>query len=401
MKKIQHLITTTIFICLTVSPIFAQQDQLFSFEIYTGIYDSISVSFDENISNESTGHFIGTHNAEITDLDLGIPTTNLWPDAQYTKKEKANDNFDLYSFPIRTTIRTFLTFGDSIAGNCSGSMISSRHVIIAKHCFVKFTTDTLMNFDSIYVCPIYNNGKRDVCFDCAYVKKIFFFDELGSIGNDIAVLELNRGIGRNTGWIGIGFNEQDAFYEDKVFHKFSYPAVSSPFDPFPYNGDTLYHSYGLLDRVLPRQLGVDGVFASVGESGSSLIYVDQEEEVYTSFGVLSTGTFRHTRITNKVFYSIKEIIEDQTAQPTNSDRNISDFSLGPNPTSGYFSIRGINDRENAQVIIHDASGREVFPLTDLVKCGEIDLSHLASGVYFVSVMRGEEVETKKLVLYIG
>ena len=365
-------------------------------------FDSIPISFDETIPSESTEHFIGNLSIEISDLDLEVPTSNLWEGTQFTKRQRADTDFDLQSYPIRTSIKTFLIKNDSLIGNCSGSMISSKHALIAKHCLVDFSNDAFLDFDDITVCPVFNNGNKDACFDCATVKKVFYTDDLFSLQEDVVVVELTRGLGQSTGWIGIGFNQENSFFEDKVFHKFTYPRNSIIIDPDIYNGDTLYHSYGVLDRIFPSSLGIQGTLAVTGESGSSIIQVVPEEEIYTSFGVLSfASSLNHRRITRPIFYAFKEAIGVHSTTPATTNNADFDFSLAPNPSSGIFSVRGITNQEDARIIIYDARGRVVFPLTDLKNCGEINIAHFGTGVYFVSVFQGEEVETKKLLLFIS
>jgi hypothetical protein len=72
---------------------------------------------------------------------------------------------------------------------------------------------------------------------------------------------------------------------DGIFYKFSYPASTIPaLDSNSYNGDTLYYGYGIADIVNENNFGVMHTNGIPGESGSSLIKIENNK-TYTSYWI--------------------------------------------------------------------------------------------------------------------
>tara|TARA_Y100000780_G_C13578919_1_gene375932 strand:- start:27 stop:878 length:852 start_codon:yes stop_codon:yes gene_type:complete len=70
----------------------------------------------------------------------------------------------------------------------------------------------------------------------------------------------------------------------------------------------------------------------------------------------------------------------------------------PNPATNYLNIDRSNFSDgNIQFSISDISGKEVLQIPNLTK-NTVDISHLASGLYFVSMDDGKYKTSKKLVI---
>ena len=231
---------------------------------------------------------------------------------EFTDFYPAHNIFDINKYPVRTAVKIFRIENDTLKQKCSGILVSENHVLTDYHCIGEY--DSLHNFifeDSTYIYPVYDNGIGNSLWKTSEaIEYITFKENLSSSfgsSTDIALIKLKDDIGAENGWIGIGFNENSDFFFNNVFHKFSYPGKVDPTDSTRiFNGDTLRYNYGKLDIIEDQWLGY-GIRAIPGQSGSSLIYTDNNE--YYSVGTLVWSlNSRHARINREIFYSLGAII---------------------------------------------------------------------------------------------
>ncbi|MEC8852984.1 MAG: T9SS type A sorting domain-containing protein, partial [Bacteroidota bacterium] len=70
----------------------------------------------------------------------------------------------------------------------------------------------------------------------------------------------------------------------------------------------------------------------------------------------------------------------------------------PNPATNYISIDKSNfAAENIRLRISDVSGKEVLYIPNITK-NTVNISHLASGLYFVNMNDGRKKMSKKLII---
>ena len=75
------------------------------------------------------------------------------------------------------------------------------------------------------------------------------------------------------------------------------------------------------------------------------------------------------------------------------------FTLYPNPTTGKLTIEGISG--DVQIYLHDFAGKEVFASSLTSSRSTIDLSHLPSGMYVITLQREDKTWTEVLVIVNG
>lgn len=374
---------------------YAQQKPIVVFDLIQGTSDTLPlVSFDTSLTSGATPYFTGNFSNQIANLPQTPPVSNVFPNSNFTIKRRVADDFNISDFPIRASVKTTYSRNDTMRRLCSGSMISSRHVLSAAHCYTS-TGGNAVYSDSVYVCPAFDNGQAHPSFGCRRVVKIYVISDWQLWGEDLAILELEEDIGYQTGWVGIGYEEDTATVTNGIYFDFSYPGDHFPgVDPRVFNGDTLYYGYGVIDRV-SNFLGVTGAAGIPGESGTALVKVFNHQQ-YTSYGVLSfSGNLLHTRIDDWEFYAFKEVISDALSSG-GPDVETTGFTLFPNPAKDRLTI-AFDGTDPAQVEILNLNGKRVLH-AGVVSGEQINLETLVPSVYIVRLVTDSGTETKRLII---
>lgn len=379
----------------------AQAKKIIAYDVKTkskSIWNPTHVN--TSVSNDQTPSFKGLLNSNTTNLPLAKPTANLIESTTFTQKTLVQNTYNVTDYPIRTTIKLIIEDEGELFHSCSAVMISSRHALTAAHCFIDAANPNEVLFDNILAYAMFDNGEQQDELNSAQVQKIYFFKDWESFnGEDMMILELDAPIGEKTGWLGIGFNNDNTFFENNNFHKFSYPGEQIFEDETAYNGDTLYYTYGQLG--FRQNSTYNDVMLSVpdynearpGESGSSIIYTNNEDE-YTTYGVLNyLSDFKHSRIQPWQFYNIEAIIRESTRPIEPPQVNHTLFEVFPNPTVDFVNIKFKDLTQEYTVIVYDSKGLKV-DFVDIPKGqlnARIDLSNKPSGMYSINVYDGNKM----------
>ena len=338
------------------------------------------VNFDPSITQEFTNHSFGSLNKNAANLKVDIPQENVYPEGHFIKRKKAASDYNVNEYPLRTSLKLYSWANNTLSSTCSGSMISRRHMLTATHCVALLEKDILKH-DSFFISPAFDNGSMNSEYKSSWASKVYFFQNW-TLENDFTIIELEDPIGDETGWLGIGFNSNDEELLNGNFYKFSYPQVNNikHLDDTPYNGDTLYYYYGKANYTSKNSIMVRNAVAIPGESGSSLIKVENNEK-YVSFGVLTYAVhLNHSRIKNWNYYNLKNIIKNDIDDPIGNHSQfkrteynrplISNIDLDNNPTQVMRSI-----------LIYDKYGNLVLNQFVNNTMLNLDLSHLPKGTY--------------------
>lgn len=174
MKKLL-LIAVLILFFLDAS---AQNKTIWVFDLSNSSLDSLTnIEIDPTIQYETTQHSFGTFNADVTTLEQSSPTENVFPDSQFSTKKRASLDYDLSAYPIRTSVKISYVENDTMYDLCSGSLISDRHVLTAAHCHELTDDSTSLKRESLYVCPIWDEGNPNPDYGCSYVSRAYLIKD--------------------------------------------------------------------------------------------------------------------------------------------------------------------------------------------------------------------------------
>jgi hypothetical protein len=379
-----HIPHCKLIILLALAPLLAaaQQKVILVFDMENHTVDSIKGFIEDSTKiSARTRFYRGTTDTLTELLEQTPPTQNLFPNSQYTRKRRAALDLDINRFPVRTSVKISWMKNDTLKSDCSGSLVSPHFVLSAAHCVSPPYTDSLF-LDSLYVCPVFDNGLPNPQFPCSWVKKVYIFKHWHITSDDFSLLELKDPVGIYTGWISIGFDAIDSSLLEGIFYKFSYPAEYYPFlDSTHYNGDTLYYGYGIADKAGPNYIMILHTNGIPGESGSSLIKVVNYEQ-YTTYGVASLSTnMYHGRITNTIFSALEPILHDDLLYGIPEPEPQRGLALFPNPAADKVTLLTTGNREIRGVSITDIFGRTL--VTQNAPFTNIDVSALPPGIYTV------------------
>ena len=379
---------------------FAQPDTIIVYNVPTQTVNTIlPLSFDTTATFDNTSSSIGSFGSQVP-LSLTPPTVNLFNGSNFSDIERAELFHTVTDYPIRTAIKLFGWLNDTLEHGCSAIMVGENLVLTAAHCIQSLTTQDWL-FDSILVAPAYDNGTIQLTLPTSIVDKYYVFKSFyyHTAFDDIALLQLRQPIGQQIGWAGIAFSSDTSYFSGKVFHKFSYPSVVSPFDSSKvYNGDTLYYNYGYIGIVPFNNLGVNSpqALGIPGQSGSSFLYTDNFD--YYSFGVFTfSSNYRHYQITRNVFNRLKNIMDNYAVSIQDKIAEGNSIKVYPNPTSGYFYIQG-SFALPAVIELYDLTGRQVYRKPIKSNFQQINVANLAAGLYIYRLLSDGKQARGEIIL---
>ena len=81
----------------------------------------------------------------------------------------------------------------------------------------------------------------------------------------------------------------------------------------------------------------------------------------------------------------------------NTNNNISNVSIYPNPTEGLFTVGLDQLDDNSRVVVYTAVGQDIINQQLNTKQTVINLKEYNSGIYFVKITNGDMIITRRIV----
>lgn len=135
------------------------------------------------------------------------------------------------------------------------------------------------------------------------------------------------------------------------------------------------------------------VAAGLPNNGSASVVIPNIPSTTCRFMVKASGN---------IFFAVNTTNFTITPSLANDEFALNDFSIYPNPNKGNFSIQFYSGSTNAiDIAVHDIRGRAIFERS-FSNTGmfsqNLQLDHLQTGVYLVTVKDGEKKRVKKIVI---
>jgi V8-like Glu-specific endopeptidase len=362
-------------------------DTIISYDAKTKTETTIlPIKYDGSTIADNTDFSIGDLGNK-TNLILIPPTKNLYPGSHYTKPDNATSYYDIRAFPIRTAVKLY-SINDGYFSNCSGTLVNEKFVLTSAHCIKGYQRPSYNWSSGTLIAPAFNNGAFQEGFDSSQVKKYYIFKGfsdtgLGDSDGDFALLELEKPLGKKLGWVSMAFNKDTNFFKGKVFHKFSYPGRSVD-RLAEYNADTLFYNYGMIDALRPPYLGSYGAIGHPGQSGSEILYTDNNT-IYNIYGLAQYSYYSNNlRLPASAFYAFKEIIKNSLLGIDDNKTPNQTVELYPNPASDYVHLK-LEVSRKYSLALYTPSGSKVTEESFYGEEKIISLAMISPGMYVLEV----------------
>jgi V8-like Glu-specific endopeptidase len=234
-------------------------------------------------------------------------------------------------WPYTPTVKLISYWPSGEATTCSGMMVDAKVVLTAGSCIYSHDPALCADGDSscwvsdVSAMPAYADGEAPYG-QSGYETIMTWTDwtDGQNLAFDLAAIRLRYPIGVTTGWLGIGFNNDDAAFTENSLDNTSYPQDA------PYDGERMYDWGGIVTDAAtgqPDVFYIDGT-CDTGRTGASLNGDDG-----VAYGVFShndaTSRMGITRITYSKFDSLRTFIQE--GQPKADDGDLIPFDVRAEP----------------------------------------------------------------------
>lgn len=357
------------------------QDSVFVFDIATQTSTArVLPTYNLNAVADSTNPSFGTHG--ISSLPTSAPA-NTYPMSNTSVLQKAADFYTTFNFPF--TAVSLIRYGYNIT-----SAVIGRRALLVFDYDVRQPNSHWRGLSDAN--PFYENGTIQYGFNKLTPVKYYTLNSPDDSKLSVAVVEVAENIGDYAGYFGLAFDTTTSAYDSLLLYNISYPKKDF-FNIYPdsTNGDTLCMKYGFIDNnfqsTFQAYLGGNGEYVSP--------FFDAQYRIRGIRWSLQNNHF----ISRKEFYFLNQVV-DSLATSINEINSQAPWKIFPNPASKNVSIL-LNSplKTNASLIILNSIGQIVE--NRQVSAGElkwdIDVSHLSSGLYSLTILSSDAVQSEKFI----
>ena len=228
-------------------------------------------------------------------------------------------------WPNAATVKLLSHWPSGETTTCSGMLVDAKYVLTAAHCLYTHLPENCSGddlacwVDDLEAMPAYQGGEAPAGRS-GYESILTWTDwtESAAPYSDLAAVKLRYPLGAEVGWVGIGFNADDAFFANNTFALSGYPE-SDGADMAFWSGGVNGVSDELLHLTADLAAGWEGATLNA-EDGRAYGVVSAAQ---TGLGVTVI------RLTYPTFEAIRTFIQE--GQPKEDGGNLTPFMVSAGP----------------------------------------------------------------------
>jgi hypothetical protein len=163
----------------------------------------------------------------------------------------------------------------------------------------------------------------------------------------------------------------------------------------------------LVTSSYTNKLNIEGALqaSNISASSSLQLITDNGDDVFYADGIVAKdfGTLPLRKFRSVILDSLDLTMMSTAIKPINSENNLSQFVVYPNPSNGLFSVRFLaNSNEVYKIIITDLQGKKLYEKVGASIIGEnkimADVNQFPKGIYLIQLSSSSRFNSQKLIL---